>query len=611
MMFRSVFSKTWLFGFILFVCQIVLLSTIMNDILSIGRESKSPFDVPFRVDGGFVRFAQLVCFLVVIATQRDIGEAVGNIISLRKQATIRWDEETGNGGNSGSKVHDNYRRALSFMNNKWLHLLLPNILKLAIGILTIFGCFVVIVQHNDVFDMFMKVVTLLVIAEMDRIAFNLAARGSFGIQMQLDAEIVNHMKVNSLNTNIWLWENIIILITAALIFTSWIGISIGQENGTYFRLQFPNCRIGYSDIRKAGDGVCDEILNNVGCEFDMGDCVYFNLAYKECKVPLPSLVGNGVCDGMVYNTEECHHDGMDCFIEEYPDCYVEDISKIGNGVCNGGDMYNTKECGHDGGDCFISLYPDCYAAEPSKVGDGNCDAAFNTAECGHDGMDCFIDAYPACFVAKPNRIGNGKCDQGYSALCGFDGGDCQAFQFGKDKYAIVTAESIAGFMYENSELSFYYSGQVGHTTIAVKDGWGYLFDRSVFSNGYYYGLWSYIYENGDLVIGWRQDVTNDIETKVTCENALENPNSTDPRFIKFVLVDLKVTLYIDDVEKCSAQISEPTTFYHSEDLYLGGAVGYKNHIYADLVDVKLKYKNLPATLASTGKAFEYYAVFAS
>ena len=64
------------------------------------------------------------------------------------------------------------------------------------------------------------------------------------------------------------------------------------------------------------------------------------------------MIGDGTCNGGVYNTEECGFDGGDCldFNNRYPNCTVDVPYFIGDGTCNGG-MYNTEECGFDGGDC--------------------------------------------------------------------------------------------------------------------------------------------------------------------------------------------------------------------------------------------------------------------
>ena len=38
----------------------------------------------------------------------------------------------------------------------------------------------------------------------------------------------------------------------------------------------------------------------------------FNKLYPNCTVDQPILVGDGVCEGGEYNTEECKWDGGDC-----------------------------------------------------------------------------------------------------------------------------------------------------------------------------------------------------------------------------------------------------------------------------------------------------------
>ena len=84
-----------------------------------------------------------------------------------------------------------------------------------------------------------------------------------------------------------------------------------------------------------------------------GDCASFNATYPGCKVDVPSYIGDGDCNGKVYNTENCGCDGGDCdeFNEKYPNCKVDKPYWIGDDECDDGD-YNTEECGFDGGDCL-------------------------------------------------------------------------------------------------------------------------------------------------------------------------------------------------------------------------------------------------------------------
>ena len=99
-----------------------------------------------------------------------------------------------------------------------------------------------------------------------------------------------------------------------------------------FNAKFPDCRA-------VGGGACES----------------FNATYPGCLVEVPENLGNGLCHGGPYNTEECAWDGGDCieFNRKYPKCDVEAPFLIGNGKCNdwmSGAM--TGECGWDGNDCL-------------------------------------------------------------------------------------------------------------------------------------------------------------------------------------------------------------------------------------------------------------------
>ena len=89
----------------------------------------------------------------------------------------------------------------------------------------------------------------------------------------------------------------------------------------------------------------------------------------DCKVPNPSLVGDGMCNGGLYNTAECLWDAGDCIYYNtmYPNCHVPNPSLIGDGKCDG-DEYSTEQCDWDGGDCPVAEdedTPDVVATEPN------------------------------------------------------------------------------------------------------------------------------------------------------------------------------------------------------------------------------------------------------
>jgi len=63
----------------------------------------------------------------------------------------------------------------------------------------------------------------------------------------------------------------------------------------------------------------------------------------------PARIGDGVCNGGMYNTSKCDFDGGDC-----RGCSVQKPSWIGNEICDGGE-YAMEACGFDGGDCPLRV----------------------------------------------------------------------------------------------------------------------------------------------------------------------------------------------------------------------------------------------------------------
>jgi len=163
-----------------------------------------------------------------------------------------------------------------------------------------------------------------------------------------------------------------------------------------------------------GDGKCDpnpftgKFMDQLTgeCGIDGGDCdsrfpvtgekvdVIASL-YPNCNAGIfEALIGNGRCDGLGLNIEECGWDGGDCvqYNEDYPDCDADWPRNIGNGRCSGKvGGYDTLECKYDGGDCtaFREMYIGCLAPRPDWVGDGICnDGLYAKPECKYVGLDC-------------------------------------------------------------------------------------------------------------------------------------------------------------------------------------------------------------------------------
>lgn len=122
------------------------------------------------------------------------------------------------------------------------------------------------------------------------------------------------------------------------------------EDCTEFNSRYPDCTATFASF--IGDGNCDGgSYNTEECGYDAGDCLLQNL-YPECT-GIYDFLNNSVCE-REYNTRECGFDGGDClsFNKKYPNCVVDFPSKVGDGICNGG-LFETEVCGFDGGDCRI------------------------------------------------------------------------------------------------------------------------------------------------------------------------------------------------------------------------------------------------------------------
>lgn len=55
------------------------------------------------------------------------------------------------------------------------------------------------------------------------------------------------------------------------------------------------------------------------CFLDGQDCKEYKKLYPDCLAPQPEKVGDGHCDGILYNTTECGWDGNDCIVKDDDD----------------------------------------------------------------------------------------------------------------------------------------------------------------------------------------------------------------------------------------------------------------------------------------------------
>jgi len=393
MMLSKVLSEAWALGIVALTFQIVLGIMIAYDQIAISAGS-SLFNVPFKVDA-VVRVGQFSVVIISLSRESDILGALQCLLMLRRGSN--WNEVI---------------REPEKSNRLWLiRILLPNLFKMTEGSLVMFISFVVIVQSDNIIDLLKDFTALMVLAETDNVLFGLAKYGYLGETLENKTTHVSETEIRppkndmddkaSSHRTIFRVRSALLVCVFTPMLGGWLAIVMNQINGEFFYDRYPKCNSTDDAFELAnqhfGDGVCyGGPLNNLGCEFEGGDCVNFNLAFPLCKgddrINVQESVGNGTCEVM-FMSADCDYDGGDC-------CPYDIINNpsFGNGECNGG-MMASMECGYDNTDCFsfINQFSKCpltslarnSGADAVVFGDGDCDGGiYNIWTCGYEYGDC-------------------------------------------------------------------------------------------------------------------------------------------------------------------------------------------------------------------------------
>jgi len=422
LMMTSTFrNKAWWYGLAVWLLQITFCTLIFIEITT---STGTPFGVPFMVDETF-RVTQFIAMFLSVSMSTDV------IVPI-KDMTILWITQ-----------RESWVHVISFQTDgnvflptskDWVfRVVFPNFLKFTEGSLVLVLSFIIIIQSDNIVDLFIDLTVMQIISDLDNVAFWLADQSYIGTNLKRCAVKAKRLRVKDEVPKIFGLKRLplrpILLVTLVILMTGGlVSFVLRQNSGEFFRMAFPDCNIQTDKIIFAGDGLCHGALNILQCGFDAGDCLAFNQAYPFCDVPEPFRVGDGKCDD-VNNKQDCAYDGGDC-------CAVKDDPHLGDGICHGG-WFNTKACKYDQGDCnsFLEKYPDCpeYGVDIAttatsivdlfELGDGKCAlvAHYMVEECGHEDGDC-----KDCIVDNPKLLGNNLCDGGMynTEGCMNDNHDC-------------------------------------------------------------------------------------------------------------------------------------------------------------------------------------------
>lgn len=378
MMLSKPFSITWFFSLWVFIFQIILVTLILF------KQLDGPIAIPFTVSQS-VTIGQFFAIISSVVTQPDIFDSI-------KTAVVMWNQEEKEWAEVFKTPVDTISR-----RRKIFQVLFPTLFKFGGGILVLLTSFIIIINSDDIIDLFTNFAAMHIISFIDNAFFVLAEQGYFGRTICKGAKEAKDVQVQDnfplICKNVLPLQSIITIILLGGMVVGWSFIVIEQQKGEIFKREYPNCAIAVDQLSRVGDGTCDGgVFNTVQCNFDGGDCVITNLAFPKCKVDKPSLIGDGTCQDEM-NIEDCGFDGGDC-------CpYDESDPLLGDGKCHGL-WYNTYQCGWDGGDCvkFNKDHPKCFVdllhtssnTHPVVIGDGICSGGntYRSEACGYESGDC-------------------------------------------------------------------------------------------------------------------------------------------------------------------------------------------------------------------------------
>jgi len=452
MMISSPFSYTWIFAFVIFLLQLGLFLMILVEQTNQSKGS-SMFNVPFRVSP-FVRFGQFLAILTLLTLQDDIIEAT-NIISLftlngakdknielfsTSTSSLVLSNNYDNVTTTTMKEGTSLAQTSISKEHKW-NIIMSNICKFICGLLSLTTSFIIIVSSADIIDLFKDFAALTVISFIDNASFRLCIEGIFGTILQAYAVGASTVKLKQQkNSKHQKHQRYLVAFVTLCMYFVWGVYVRGQISHSFFYAKYPNCPISGDDISRIGNGECDGgLYNRVECDFDGLDCINFNIGYPSCNAISPTELSNGYCE-KDNNTTECRYDGGDCCPNNNED---EVRSEDDKKVCRGG-SYNSEACNFDNGRCnkFNKLYPNCkHVPDPWRVGDGYCDGSvYMSDECLGDGGDC-----TGCSADDPSRVGDGVCDSEFNKIeCSYDSGDCEQFNLNYPDCKNVTFPNKVG-----------------------------------------------------------------------------------------------------------------------------------------------------------------------
>lgn len=216
--------KVWHFGFLIFFIQLSLAIIILVD-QAVNNITGVPLDVPYEVPW-FVTVAQGIGLFLCTFWQSDILTSIHmlDMFWWRKNEK-EWPYE---------EIHAKDSTSWTWREK----VLFPNTLRFIGGLLVLATSFVIIVKSDNIIDLFKDFTALILISQIDNMAFSLAAHCYFGKTLKDESDKVKRIRVNdNSDSNIRgvPIRLIFVLVITLVAFVGWAYFVIGQTSGRFRR----------------------------------------------------------------------------------------------------------------------------------------------------------------------------------------------------------------------------------------------------------------------------------------------------------------------------------------------------------------------------------------
>eukprot|EP00587_Corethron_hystrix_P001919 CAMPEP_0113314048 /NCGR_PEP_ID=MMETSP0010_2-20120614/10257_1 /TAXON_ID=216773 ORGANISM="Corethron hystrix, Strain 308" /NCGR_SAMPLE_ID=MMETSP0010_2 /ASSEMBLY_ACC=CAM_ASM_000155 /LENGTH=641 /DNA_ID=CAMNT_0000170241 /DNA_START=133 /DNA_END=2059 /DNA_ORIENTATION=+ /assembly_acc=CAM_ASM_000155 len=193
----------------LFVCcfQIILIGMILTDLLSKKDPGDPPFNPPTDVSGT-VQVGQVMALIISVFTQNDMVEAIELLVY------------------SPSDISE-------YTGSNPLQVLVVNLVHFAVGILGLFIVLVVVIQAENIMELFANFAAMQFVSNIDEIFFYMANRSYFGKNLSEYTENLKKIKIPSTRVGT-ITKQLFLFLPMIVILSFWFVNKRKTDHGIYF-----------------------------------------------------------------------------------------------------------------------------------------------------------------------------------------------------------------------------------------------------------------------------------------------------------------------------------------------------------------------------------------